>query len=235
VQVDEERGVPGAPLGFAVVTRQGPPGELVSVMPDPGGQRVACLVRPEARALVLGSAQPPEAADAAACAAASVTVVRRRSGGAAVLVAPRAQVWLDVFVPAGDPLADADVGRAAWWLGAVWAEALRAVLPPGTILATHRGGMVASRWSRAACFAGLGPGEVTLGGRKVVGLSQRRDRLGAWFHTMALQVLDAPGFAALLSLAPEERRSLAAELTAATAVLDVAPAVLEEALAEALA
>jgi len=232
--VDEEPSAPGAPHGFALVTRRGPPGELVSVMPDPRGRRLACLVHPDAPALVLGSTQPSDAADAAACEAASVMVVRRRSGGAAVLVAPGAQVWLDVFVPASDPLADADVGRAAWWLGAVWAAALRAVLPPGAAPAAHRGGIVESRWSRAACFAGIGPGEVTLGGRKVVGLSQRRDRSGAWFHTMALRELDAPGFAALLSLAPEERSSLGAELDRATAVLDVAPARLEGALAAAL-
>ena len=35
-----------------------------------------------------------------------------------------------------------------------------------------------SDWSALVCFAGLGPGEVTLDGQKLVGLSQRRTRDG---------------------------------------------------------
>ena len=33
-------------------------------------------------------------------------------------------------------------------------------------------------WSKVLCYAGLGAGEVTVAGRKVVGMSQRRERLG---------------------------------------------------------
>jgi lipoate-protein ligase A len=33
-------------------------------------------------------------------------------------------------------------------------------------------------WSELVCFAGLGPGELSLDGRKLVGLSQRRTRNG---------------------------------------------------------
>jgi lipoate-protein ligase A len=43
-----------------------------------------------------------------------------------------------------------------------------------------------SAWSGRICFAGLGPGEVTVNGRKVVGVSQRRTRKGALFQTAAL-------------------------------------------------
>ena len=38
--------------------------------------------------------------------------------------------------------------------------------------------MVTTPWSDLVCFAGLGPGEVLLDGRKLVGLSQRRTRNG---------------------------------------------------------
>ena len=39
-----------------------------------------------------------------------------------------------------------------------------------------------TRWSSLVCFGGVGAGEVTVDGRKVVGLAQRRTRHGAWFH-----------------------------------------------------
>ena len=102
--------------------------------------------------------------------------MRRRSGGGAVLVGPGQAVWIDVVVPAGDPLWADDVGRAGWWLGEVWAAALAAAgLPGGEV---WRGAQVRSAWSDRVCFAGLGAGEVTVGGRKVVGISQRRTRAG---------------------------------------------------------
>ena len=125
-------------------------------------------------ALVLGSAQPAEVADAAALAAAGVELVRRRSGGGAVLLVPGEVVWVDVIVPAGDPLWDDDVGRATHWLGAMWAEALASCGLPGATV--HRGPMVRTTWSSLVCFAGLGPGEVRVGAAKVVGISQRRTR-----------------------------------------------------------
>ena len=85
-------------------------------------------------------------------------LVRRRSGGGAVLLVPGEVVWVDVIVPAGDPLWDDDVGRATHWLGATWARALAACgLPDATV---HRGPMVRTPWSSLVCFSGLGPGEV---------------------------------------------------------------------------
>src|SRR5262245_17418784 len=79
-------------------------------------------------ALVLGSGQPDSDVDAGAVAAAGVEIVRRRSGGGAVLVAPGGLLWVDLVVPAGDPLWQADVGRAAWWVGASWAAALESAV-----------------------------------------------------------------------------------------------------------
>jgi hypothetical protein len=35
---------------------------------------------------------------------------------------------------------------------------------------------VRTPWSSTVCFEGLGPGEVVVGGRKAVGISQRRTR-----------------------------------------------------------
>src|SRR3712207_118139 len=117
-------------------------------------------------ALVLGSTQPEADVDRDAVDAAGVELVRRRSGGGAVLLAPGDAVWIDVDVPSDDPLWAPDVGRSFEWLGDTWVAALGGG-------AAHRGGLVTTAWSRRVCFAGLGPGEVTIGGRKVVGIAQR--------------------------------------------------------------
>jgi lipoate-protein ligase A len=218
---------------WLLADRSGEPEELVAKLPDPRGRRLACICLPRSPALVLGSAQAASDADTARLDAAGVGLVRRRSGGGAVFVAPAGQVWLDVHLPADDPLLDADVGRSAWWLGERWVEALVAA-GAGTPshYEVHRGAMQTSRWSRVACFAGLGPGEVTVDGRKLVGISQRRDRRGAWLHSMALVDLEPVGFAALLSLDPGDRNLLVHELERTVATVMAGGERLQESLRE---
>lgn len=169
------------------------------------------VVRP---ALVLGSTQRDEVV---AAGAAGLDVARRRSGGGAVLVEPGRVVWADVVVPAGDPLWQADVGRAAWWLGGVWGAALACLGVGGAEV--HRGGLVRTRWSSWVCFAGLGPGEVTVGGRKIVGLSQRRTRHGALFQCAVPMSWDPRPLLAALALPGDERRAAAGELDGAVATV----------------
>lgn len=161
-----------------------------------------CLVSPPG-AVVLGSAQGlrprrPEDGPAAATVAAGLPVVRRRSGGGAVVVRPGQQVWVDVWVPRGDPRWDDDVVVAAGWVGEAWARALADVGVAGTVV--HRGGVGRRAHPDAGgldqvCFAGVGPGEVLVGDppRKVVGLSQHRARPGARFLTMAVRHWDPAG------------------------------------------
>ncbi len=154
---------------------------------------MALFCRPTSEAVILGSSQrlsPCIGGDGYGTA-----VLRRRSGGAAVLVAPGAQCWLDVFLPAGDPLIDPDVARTAWWLGDTWAAALRPIVAEQSVLAVHRGPSGRNAWSLVACFAAVGAGEVTVDGHKLVGISQRRSASGVWLHSMALLVLDAGGIA----------------------------------------
>jgi lipoate---protein ligase len=162
-------------------------------------------------ALVLGSTQPDGVVDRDRAAAAGVDVVRRRSGGGAVLVRPGEVAWVDVLVPAGDPLWQADVGKAFGWLGRAWADSLSSLGVDGT--AVHEGGMVSGPWSSLVCFAGLGPGEVTVQGRKAVGLSQRRTRAGALFHCAALVEWDPSALVDLLALPSDGRAEAAAEVS----------------------
>jgi lipoate-protein ligase A len=58
------------------------------------------------------------------------------------------------------------------------------------------------------CFGGVGTGEVvTDDGRKVVGLAQRRTRLGAWFHGACVLRWDPARLVDLLDLDPAERQA----------------------------
>lgn len=152
-------------------------------------------------ALVLGSTQADDVVDRAAADRLGVEVARRRSGGGLVLVHPDHARWVDVVIPRHDPRWVDDVGRAFDWLGRAWADAVRAVLPVGEAAATHHhaGRLVTTRWSTLLCFAGLGPGEVTVAGSKVVGISQRRTRSWARFQCLVLAQPDLDLLAALVT------------------------------------
>ena len=177
-----------------------------------GTERTVAVLTVERPALVLGSTQRDDVVDRAALAAAGVDLVRRRSGGGAVLVEPARTVWIDVDVPVGDPLWSADVGRSFGWLGRTWAAALADL---GLRAEVHDGGLCTTPWSRLICFAGLGPGEVTVGEAKAVGLAQRRTRHGARFQTAVNLAWDPAPLAGLLALGAEERAQVVADLQGA--------------------
>lgn len=163
---------------WRVERHEGPARVLAALgLPDPPGP-VVRLCAVTGTALVLGSSAPLPTGDTR-----GLDVVRRPSGGGAVLVEPGAQVWADVVIPAGDPRWDADVGRSFHWLGEAWCRALARC---GVGATWHRGPFTGGPLARAVCFAGLGPGEVTFEGRKVVGMSQRRTRAGALVQCVAL-------------------------------------------------
>jgi len=131
-------------------------------------------------------------------------------------------VWVDVVLPAGDELWEDDVGRSFHWLGTAWVDALASLDIDG---AMHTGAMVCTPWCRQVCFAGIGSGEVTVDGRKVVGLSQRRTRAGALFHCAALLRWDPAEIVRLLGLdaaVVEEIEPLAAALRLNAADLEQA-------------
>ncbi len=186
---------------------------------DPS-QRAVAVCRVSGPAVVLGSTQSPSVIDGARAEARGIEVVRRRSGGGAVLVVPDDPVWIDVWVPRGDRLWNHDVGRAFDWLGDAWTTALTSLGARGT--RAHRDGFAAcTRWSSLVCFGGVGTGEaVDADGRKVVGISQRRTRDGAWFHSACIRHWDATALLEVLALSAEDRE--AARLELADAVVGVA-------------
>jgi lipoate-protein ligase A len=195
-----------------------------------GRRREAWWLDVDRPALVLGSAQPDATVDREACAAAGVEVVRRRSGGGAVLLVPGSCVWLDVVVPRSDRLWDDDIGRAMWWLGEVWAAALAGLGVDG--VAVHRGPLRHTPWSRLVCFDSLGAGEVTVGARKAVGISQRRTREWARLQSSAYLAPLDPGGPLVELLAPP--RPAAAQLQP-PALLPLTAAEVDAAVTAALA
>lgn len=133
-------------------------------------------------AFVLGSSQDERIVDRSACRRAGVDVARRRSGGGAVLLIPGSATWLDVILPSGAPGWDDDVHRPMVWLGRHLRAVLLDLLGEHGITArplVHEGPFRAGPWSDRLCFDGLGAGEITLDGAKLVGISQRRTRSGA--------------------------------------------------------
>ncbi len=157
-------------------------------------------------ALVLGSTQRIDVVDRGRAADDGVDIVRRGSGGGAVWVGPGAQVWLDAWIPRGDPLWHEDVIASSWWLGETWVRALDAV--GAAPLLVHRGRATGTEWSDIVCFAGVGPGEVTTGPSKVVGMAQRRSRDGARLHSMAMLSWHPTALLSLLVLEGDDTRQL---------------------------
>jgi lipoate---protein ligase len=131
-----------------------------------------------------------------------LAVLTRFSGGGTVLLDADI-LSLDVLLPVGHPLLDGDLSAVFVRVGRAWAHALCNLGVPdvtvwgGPSTARQRGSD-RERLLAAICYATLGRGEVLAGGRKLVGLAQRRRQQGAlvqcgllrrWRPTKLLQAL----------------------------------------------
>ena len=196
--------------GWPVEHHRGPAAEFhARTVPEPAAAALWWF-EVDRPAVVLGSTQRDDVIDADAARSAGLEVARRRSGGGAVLLEPGGAVWIDVVLPASDPRWDPDVGRSFLWLGRAWAAVLDELGVTGA--GVHPGPLLRRPWSDLVCFAGLGPGEVTVGDRKVVGISQRRTRAAARFQCALLQRWEPAPLVDVLALEPDERRQARVEL-----------------------
>jgi lipoate-protein ligase A len=166
---------------WSVRSIRGTVAELLIATDDPehleSGRRLL-VCTPTDRALILGSSQPQPPAVPGL-----VAVHRRRSGGGAVWVEPGGLTWLELVLPGRDRLRSDDLSRSFDWLGRVMAQALVDLgHAPNVVDGPARPGP----WGRTICFAGLGPGEVLVDERKVVGMSQRRTRRWSRFGVAVL-------------------------------------------------
>lgn len=161
--------------------------------------------RSSSPALVLGRGQAPP--DAAAVAGA-LPVVTRDSGGGAVLM-DDGLLSLDVLIPARNPLLAGDLGAVFERVGEAWAAALADLgvrdltvyRGPAT---GHRRGAARQHLLAAICYATLGRGEVLAGGRKLVGLAQRRRRPGALVQCGLLRRWDPGPLLAAFGASPDD-------------------------------
>jgi lipoate-protein ligase A len=124
-----------------------------------------------------------QARELAAHGTGQVEVVQRHSGGGAVLLTPDL-LSLDVLVPAAHPWARGSPADVFLHVGRAWVAALADLGVEGATVwegagTANRRGDARERLLAAVCYATPGRGEVMVGGRKLVGLAQRRRRPGA--------------------------------------------------------
>ncbi|HEV2428118.1 MAG TPA: hypothetical protein VGS61_07860, partial [Acidimicrobiales bacterium] len=102
-------------------------------------------------------------------------------------------LWVDWWIPAGDPRYDPDPRAAAARAGGWWAHALAPRVAGAVTVAD--GAYEPGPGRGVACFSGVGPGEVLVDGRKAVGVTQWRVREGTLLSTLlpatsTLEVVD---------------------------------------------
>jgi lipoate-protein ligase A len=182
-----------------------------------------------APALVLGSTQRNDVVDHEACRAAGVDVVKRRSGGGAVLLDPLDVTWIDVIVPRGAVGWSDDVHAPMVWLGERLERAFGKLGLES--IEVHRGKLRSTPWSTLVCFDGVGPGELIVGGRKLVGMSQRRTRGWARMQCCWYSRYD---HADLVGLLAADRRPRPDELAMVATVPSAIGALLPDTLRETL-
>ncbi|HZT95508.1 MAG TPA: hypothetical protein VFB34_01600 [Chloroflexota bacterium] len=153
----------------------------------------------------------------------TATVLRRPTGGGAVLTGPGLLAG-EAALPAGHPLLTGDVVEDYRWLGSVWCSALMGLgVRPALV------GVAEARRSvktvdpeddlRLACFGLLSPFEVTVNGRKLVGLSQVRRRGGVVFSWAIHTLMPPSDLACRLDLPRSRQEALASGLRARAASL----------------
>jgi lipoate-protein ligase A len=129
--------------------------------------------------LVLGSRQSPEILDADKLG--DLRLRRRRGGGGLVLLQPD-DLWVDWWIPAHDERWSHDVRVSSLRVGGWWRDVLQTRVSGEVVV--HEGPLEGNVSHRVVCFAGRGPGEVFVDGRKAVGLAQWRVREGTFLTTV---------------------------------------------------
>jgi lipoate-protein ligase A len=137
---------------------------------------VVCVERPT---LVLGGSQSQEVIDTTRLG--TTPLVRRRGGGGLVFLQPD-DLWVDWWIPNNDARWSNDVHKSSLMIGEWWREFLRHYVAADIVV--HTGSLEGALAFRLVCFAGRGPGEVFVDGRKAVGVTQWRVREGIFLSSV---------------------------------------------------
>lgn len=137
---------------------------------------VAHVSRPT---LVLGGSQPASVVNTSSL---SGTALRRRRGGGGLVLLRPADLWVEWWIPRGDHRWSGDIHVSSLRVGHWWAEQL--VHSVTGDVEVYAGPLDGDVRHRDVCFAGRGPGEVMVDGRKTVGLTQWRVREGTLVSTV---------------------------------------------------
>lgn len=181
--------------------------------------------------LVLGSRQSIESVDRDVCRQRGIDVVQRRSGGGAVLVGAEQLIWFDVVLTRDHPGWSDDVGKSFAWIS----DRLRTALASlGVMGDCYNGAMVNTEWSDLVCFAGLGPGELTVDGKKLVGISQRRTRNAARLQVAVLRRWNPMEILELFPMDEADRERAKRDIATAALGTDLSPEAIYQASAAAL-
>ena len=108
--------------------------------------------------------------------------LRRRRGGGGLVLLESDDLIVDWWIPAGDSRWSNDVRESSRLVGRWWAKVLGDVVAGEVTV--HEGGLEGERDFRVVCFAGRGPGEVFVGDKKAVGVTQWRVREGVFVSSV---------------------------------------------------
>ncbi len=145
-------------------------------------ERTVVLCKPLDFGVVIGSTQKVSTDLADYATSHSIKVHRRSSGGSAVVIDPRSSIWIDIFLPPNDPLASTSIERTFEVASTGWIALLDSLEIAGEV---YRGPYSLPPKYKEICFAGRAHGEILVRDKKVVGMAQRRRRIGTYIHTMA--------------------------------------------------
>jgi lipoate-protein ligase A len=140
---------------------------------------VMFTVRTDRPTLVLGSTQ---SVDLLELDRVGDVALRRRRGGGGLVLLQTDDLWIDWWIPAGDDRWRSDVHASSRMAGRWWAETLEDFVTGD--ITVHDGPLEGDPAFRLVCFAGRGPGEVFVDGKKAVGVTQWRVREGIFVSTV---------------------------------------------------